>query len=145
MSSLNMHGGFDRVKNGGGEKSHALIDLPSLTAPKNGYVFVYCSNESQHNVYFDNLQVFHNRGPILEETHYYPFGLTMAGISFKSPGGLDNKFKYNGKEKQEKEFSDGSGLEVYDFHARNYDAQIGRWENIDMHSDNYNSYSPYIY
>ncbi|WP_430898173.1 MULTISPECIES: DUF6443 domain-containing protein [unclassified Paraflavitalea] len=132
-------GGYDRVGSSGTVKNHNSSTIPSIVVPKNGYIYVYCSNESNINVFFDNLQIIHSRGPIVEETHYYPFGLIMAGASAKTINaagydlscGCGNKRGFNGNEKQENEFIDGSGLNVYDFNARTYDQQIGRFIQID--------------
>ncbi|PUZ19146.1 hypothetical protein DCM91_20895 [Chitinophaga costaii] len=121
------------------------LAVSAMTIKSTGFIYIYVSNESGQDVYFDNLVVNHTSGPLLEETHYYPFGLTMAGISNHALGKLENRFKYNGKELQNEEFSYGSGLEVYDYGARFYDNQIGRFFTQDRFADKYFALSPYLY
>jgi RHS repeat-associated protein len=72
----------------------------------------------------------------------------MAGISDKAikSNYAESKYRYNkGSELQNKEFSDGTGLELYDAQHRMYDPQLGRFGQIDELSQLNISHSPYVF
>jgi RHS repeat-associated protein len=124
------------------------LAVDKMPVTKSGFLYVYTSNETAQDVLFDNVTVAAITGPLLEETHYYPYGLAMAGISnnaLKGTGYLENRRKYNGNELQDREFNDGTGLDLYDFNARTYNQQIGRFAQVDPRSDEeaQESLSPY--
>jgi RHS repeat-associated protein len=116
---------------------HTKTNMP---IDKSGYLYIYVSNETPNiDVFFDNLQVTHVRGQILEETHYYPFGLVMSGISSKALNNAPaNKYKFNGIE-QNNDFD----LNMYDAFYRNLDPQIGRFWQIDPKLEEAEIFSPY--
>jgi RHS repeat-associated protein len=115
-----------------------------MTLPANTTsVVAYMKYESGTEVYFDDLKIELNAVPVamvVQENHYYPFGLGMKGLDYVQNVNQENKFQYNGKEKQPE-----LSLNWYDYGARNYDAQIGRWHNIDPMADAMVNWSPYNY
>ena len=51
-------------------------------------------------MYFDDLRITHTNSQILQEDHYYPFGMNIQALSSNAPLSKPNQFKYNGKEEQ---------------------------------------------
>ncbi|WP_300600647.1 RHS repeat-associated core domain-containing protein [Niabella sp.] len=79
---------------------------------------------------------------LLEETHYYPFGLAMRGISTQNAtASLRNKDKTF----QGQKFDDDLGLNYYSFKYRNHDPQIGRFIQIDPIAGDYPHNSTYAF
>jgi RHS repeat-associated protein len=121
--------------------SGAQLSQLNIKAPKNGYVYAYVSNQSDQDVYFDNFKVTVQTGNIIEENHYYAFGLKIAAISSRklpdaNEGNVKNNYQYQGAYN---EFDDDIALN--DFPLRNYDPQIGRW----IQQDPYQQFaSPYV-
>jgi len=87
---------------------------------------------------------------VLQESHYYPFGMEFMGVGGEQMD-ITNYYKYNGKELQDDGFDlDGNGvyesrLLWYDYGARFYDAQLGRWHCLDPLTEKYSTLSPYNY
>jgi RHS repeat-associated protein len=71
---------------------------------------------------------------------YYPFGLGIAALSSTAPLSKPNNFKYNGFEEQT-DFD----LGWYDYQARFYDPQLGRFMQVDPAADLMRRHSPYNY
>jgi len=76
---------------------------------------------------------------ILQEETYYPFGLQQSGLN-TSIAGVENKYQYNGKE-----FNDDLGINMSDYGARWYMADLGRWGVNDPLAEKYLDMSAYNY
>mgnify|MGYP006154363069 CR=1 FL=1 len=124
----------------------------NVTLGKNGslifnYVYQYKDHLGNNRLSFTNDILSPGNMRILEENHYYPFGLKHTSYNTEKydfvevedgndyyinieqlPAGYSSayKYKYNGKE-----YQDELGLNFYDFGFRNYNPSIGRWMNID--------------
>jgi RHS repeat-associated protein len=65
-------------------------------------------------------------GEVLEEAHYYPFGLAMEGPWMNDAAALDTRYKFNGIERIQ-DFGLNVDMAIY----RAYDPAIGRWWQAD--------------
>ncbi|MFP7657872.1 RHS repeat-associated core domain-containing protein, partial [Chryseobacterium proteolyticum] len=100
---------------------------------KNKYIYNYTDH-------LGNIRLSYQKGTtgieVIEENNYYPFGLKHEGYNGLA-GNPAYQYKYNGKELQE------TGM--YDYGARMYMPEIGRWGVIDPLAEKFHSYSPYNY
>ncbi|WP_202928099.1 DUF6443 domain-containing protein [Cyclobacterium salsum] len=95
-----------------------------LYISKEGFMEAFLVNETSEHVWFDDFTVETIHSPVVQETHYDPWGLELTGLGFQREGVKENRYLYNGKELQD-------GLNLYDYGARFYDPAIGRWSVID--------------
>jgi RHS repeat-associated protein len=112
-----------------------------MVVRRNGYIYIYLSNESAQDVYFDNLVVNLKHGPLLEVKNYYAFGMENPALSTKAlkPNYNENRYKYNGIE-----YDTAFGINEFEAHFRDLDPAIGRWTTIDPQiEDGQESISPY--
>ena len=82
---------------------------------------------------------------IVQTTSYYPFGLVMNQYNGNTAAGYSkNNYLYNGKELQDDKMT-SEALNWFDYGARFYDPQIGRWHVIDPAAEVNRRWSPYTY
>ncbi|MDQ8142916.1 RHS repeat-associated core domain-containing protein [Chryseobacterium sp. CFS15] len=102
---------------------------------KDQYIYQYKDHLGNARVSFGK-----NNFGVLEITDandYYPFGMNHLKTGNAFFGGSYKDYKYNGKELQE------SGM--YDYGARFYMPDIGRWGVVDPLAEIYNNSSPFNY
>jgi hypothetical protein len=98
-----------------------------VLVPQDGYVTAFVGNESDVDVYFDDVTVELRQGLQVQETQYDPTGLELAGLTGTTPGLKSlSQYKFNGKE-----FQPDLGLNWNHQDWRFFDTQLGRWHVTD--------------
>lgn len=78
---------------------------------------------------------------VVQESHFYPFGMTMGGINYNSGAGSStNKYLFQGQELQ-----DNHNLGLYQFKWRFYDPNMARFVSVDPLADKYPWNSTYAF
>ncbi|HNP19837.1 MAG TPA: RHS repeat-associated core domain-containing protein [Fulvivirga sp.] len=111
---------------------------PEVVSPVAGTVFVYLTNETNTEVYFDDFEVTIAESMVVQNTDYYPFGLQHS-TSWTRITDLKNNFLYNaGSELNEK-------TKNYETFYRDYDPALGRFNQVDPLASKFSNHTPYNY
>jgi RHS repeat-associated protein len=128
------------VYNWTGKLQYILTDEGRLVPDSTTYLAEYFMKDHLGNTRAVYAYAAPGVAQVEEYQHYYPFGMQLEGLCHTTGVDIVNKQLYNGKELQTE-----YGLQWYDYGARFYDSQLGRWHVIDPHAENYYSWSPYHY
>jgi RHS repeat-associated protein len=79
--------------------------------------------------------ILHSSGLLMQENHYYPYGMLIEGLSNMGTGLPQNMYRYTDKEAQ-----NDLNQNLLDFGWRQYDPVIARWHVTDPAEQFYNPY-----
>ena len=120
-------GGYRRLSNApretGQDVTHERLNT-ELHIKEAGYVYMYYSNENETvlEAYFDDFGVEHIASPVVQINDYYPYG--HAYRVWVREGEDELRDKFQGKDLNPK-------TKLHDFHARQYEATLGRFLGVD--------------
>jgi RHS repeat-associated protein len=137
-SSLIYSGNF--VYDLNGNLQYILTGEGRLVPDNNTYRFEYVMKDHLGNTRATYARAAPGLAQVAEYQHYYPFGMELEGLGYTSGADIPNFHLYNGKELQP-----DYNLQWYDYGARFYDPQLGRWHSVDPLAEKSRRWSPYTY
>jgi RHS repeat-associated protein len=118
------------------------MDIPIPAGYANGYMYIYTNNESNYNVYFDEVCILHEKTnsalQVTQLSDYYPFGLGFNVWNKESIKA--NRYLY-----QKQELQDDLGYDEYQYKYRMHDPAMGRFLSVDPLSEKYMYNSTYAF
>jgi RHS repeat-associated protein len=123
---------------------HSEGRVTKTTTGAYSYEYAIKDHLGNSRVYFTDINKDNtiNDSDILQEQNYYAFGAAFDVMPsvYGASTNPKNKYQYNGKE-----LNNDFGLNLSDYGARWYDANVARWWNVDPLAEKYRRWSPYNY
>ena len=116
-----------------------VLATDKLVMTESGFFEIFCNNDAQTPVYYDNMMITMSSGSVMEVNAYYPYGHTITGLSTENHY-APNFYKFSAVEIQ-KELE----LNWYLYEWRPYDPISGRTPTPDKMAEWRYHLSPYSY